>query len=764
MPRLVFSSVPSFKALIATFFSIALSACGSDSEAPTPPPPVLDTTPPVITLNGDSLITLEHNMPYEEQGATATDNVDGTITVSTAGDIDTALLGDFTITYSATDSSGNQAVAYRTVKVIDVTAPIITLLGDAEIFVPFGEEYLDAGATAIDNADGELDVIVSGAVNVNSLGEYTLIYSASDSSGNTATSSRQVHVIDDESPVISLNGAQIMSLGVGRTYVEAGATALDNVDGLVEVTIIGTVDIDSMGDYVITYSAKDSSGNTASIERIVTIRERRPFVTIWNTRGSGISDSNQIKIDTLGDGYDYSINWGDGHSDHNVKGDITHTYATAGIYTVEITGDFPHFYLEAVGVYSSPKVFKSDNYKLLSVKQWGDIEWRSMHSSFRDADHARFEDPEAPDLSQVTDMSYMFKSQVDNEFEIADGKRDFTLYISGVEDWDVSNVTNMSRLFDGALGFNQDIGNWDVSNVEDMSYMFSWAINFDQYIGLWDVSKVTNMAGMLRMAILFNKDISGWNVSNVSDMSYMFSGEMFFEIYSIFNQDISAWDVANVKDMGHMFFSNDEFNQKLENWDVSNVENMDSMFWFAGKFNQSIADWDVSNVKNMDYMFSDAIAFNQNIGNWDVSNVTSMWSMFYYALSFNQDITGWNVSNVTNMRGMFTFSPFNQNIGVWDVSNVTNMENMFLAAKSFDQDLSLWDVSNVSNFGAFLDFTSLSVSNYDALLLSMSRQELQADVLFGGGANRYSQAAAAARQYLVDQYNWTITDGGLVEE
>ncbi len=41
--------------------------------------------------------------------------------------------------------------------------------------------------------------------------------------------------------------------------------------------------------------------------------------------------------------------------------------------------------------------------------------------------------------------------------------------------------------------FNQDIGDWDVSQVTNMSYMFDSADSFNQDIGNWDVSQVTNM-------------------------------------------------------------------------------------------------------------------------------------------------------------------------------------------------------------------------------------------------------------------------------
>ena len=72
-----------------------------------------DGTPPVITLNGDAEVFIDQDSVYVDDGATATDNVDGPVTVTTAGDdlVDTSSLGgtSFTITYDAVDTAGNAA-------------------------------------------------------------------------------------------------------------------------------------------------------------------------------------------------------------------------------------------------------------------------------------------------------------------------------------------------------------------------------------------------------------------------------------------------------------------------------------------------------------------------------------------------------------------------------------------------------------------------------------------------------------------------------
>ena len=72
-------------------------------------------------------------------------------------------------------------------------------------------------------------------------------------------------------------------------------------------------------------------------------------------------------------------------------------------------------------------------------------------------------------------------------------------------------------LFENSKRTNEQfagIENWDVSNVTDMNGMFCFAENFNQPIGNWDVSKVTNMYGMFKGAEKFNQPLDNWNLSN----------------------------------------------------------------------------------------------------------------------------------------------------------------------------------------------------------------------------------------------------------
>ena len=126
----------------------------------------------------------------------------------------------------------------------------------------------------MDNVDGTFDVPASGitgAVDTNTIDTYTITYNVSDAAGNPATPvTRTVNVSpapDTTPPVITLNGDNPLELTVGTTYIEPGATAMDNIDGTFEVPatgITGAVDTNTIDTYTITYNVSDAAGNPAA--------------------------------------------------------------------------------------------------------------------------------------------------------------------------------------------------------------------------------------------------------------------------------------------------------------------------------------------------------------------------------------------------------------------------------------------------------------------------------------------------------------------
>ncbi|GAA3648401.1 BspA family leucine-rich repeat surface protein [Flavivirga jejuensis] len=478
------------------------------------------------------------------------------------------------------------------------------------------------------------------------------------------------------------------------------------------------------------------------------------FITTWETTTANES----ITIPTIGTGYNYTVDWGDGDTSINQMGDATHAYATAGTYAVTITGDFPRIYFNNTG----------DRLKIKSIKQWGNQKWDSMLAAFRGCAYLEGEATDTPDLSNVENMSRMF-----------DGA---SIFNQNIGDWDVSNVKYMIEIFHRTVAFNQDIGDWDVSNVENMSDMFHSAVAFNQDIGEWNVSKVTEMSDMFNFAILFNQNLGSWNVSNVTTMHEMFYlSKLSTENYEAL---LKGWSSLSLQsnlsfEGGYSTYCSEEAEnarQKLIdnfNWSIDDRGKYCPFIttWETTTANESITiptegtgynytvNWgdettDVDLKGNATHTYALAgtytvtisedfprIHFNnsgdklkiQTIENWGTQTWESMENAFYgcenlqinatdppdlsyYNISlsnmfrgvsnFNQDIGNWDVSHVKSMEGMFDGAThFNQDIGNWDVSSVTSMKNMFRGASSFDGNIGNWNskVDNVEDMEGMFD-------------------------------------------------------------
>ena len=148
----------------------------------------------------------------------------------------------------------------------DTVFPVITILGDNPATVELGSSYTDAGATS----DGGETVSTSGSVDTNTVGSYDITYSATDAAGNTSTATRIVNVVDTTAPVVTLTGAATVTVELGGTYTELGATATD-ASGTVTVVTTGTVDTDTVGSYTVTYTSTDASGNVGTATRTVNV-------------------------------------------------------------------------------------------------------------------------------------------------------------------------------------------------------------------------------------------------------------------------------------------------------------------------------------------------------------------------------------------------------------------------------------------------------------------------------------------------------------
>jgi len=177
----------------------------------------------------------------------------------------------------------------------DTTPPVITVNGLNPVNITVGTTYIDAGAVAVDAVDGSVAVVTTGSVNTKKAGTYTITYTSTDKAGNKATAIRIVNVVksltDTIHPVITINGLNPVNITVGTTYIDAGAVAVDAVDGSVAVVATGSVNTKKAGTYTITYTAADKAGNKATATRTVNVV--KPVLTTITVSPSSITVSRK---------------------------------------------------------------------------------------------------------------------------------------------------------------------------------------------------------------------------------------------------------------------------------------------------------------------------------------------------------------------------------------------------------------------------------------------------------------------------------------
>ena len=263
--------------------------------------------PPTLTLSGSQTMRINQGDRFTDPGYTATDKIDGNLTskVTTTGTVDTNKPGTYSLQYRVVNSKNLPATATRAVEVIQVVfdPPVLTLNGSQKMQISQGDSYAEPGYTATDKLDGNLNgkVAVTGTVDGNKPGTYTLQYRVVNSKDLSATASRAVEVIQTvfEAPVLALNGAKTMQINQGDSYKEPGYTATDKIDGNItsRVTVTGTVDGSKPGTYSLEYRVVNSKSLSATTMRAVEVIQ-----TVFDPPVLTLNGSQAIQI-TEGDNY-----------------------------------------------------------------------------------------------------------------------------------------------------------------------------------------------------------------------------------------------------------------------------------------------------------------------------------------------------------------------------------------------------------------------------------------------------------------------------
>ena len=337
----------------------------------------------------------------------------------------------------------------------------------------------------------------------------------------------------------------------------------------------------------------------------------------------------------------------------------------------------------------------------------------------------------------------------------------FRLETVDIENLDVSNVKNMSKMFcmDQTVWDNHDLAytvyrkasfdefssqigtsgletlnmeSWDTSNVEYMSEMFR-GCNFLRVPALseWDVSKVRNMEAMFHGCISLEElDLSGWNLPSLTDANYMFwncekmkklnaegwklpelvrARKMFYGCSNLLTLDVSQWDMSNAVLLTGLFANCTNLDGlDVSGWNIAAMSSASSMFKNCCSLSDlNVSNWNLNRLSGASSMFENCSSLTElDVSNWNLSSLSNSSDMFRGCSELVKlDTALWNVSKVTNMHGMFADCVNLRDLDVrdWDVSKVKDMSEMFYNCSEYlDLDVYYWNISNVYSFQKFM--------------------------------------------------------------
>jgi hypothetical protein len=158
---------------------------------------------------------------------------------------------------------------------------------------------------------------------------------------------------------------------------------------------------------------------------------------------------------------------------------------------------------------------------------------------------------------------------------------------------------------------------------------------------------------------------------------------------------------------------------------------------------------------------------NTDVSNWNVSNCKDFSQMFNITINANPNVENWNVGSGEIFNGMFFRSGMSRNLSNWNMSKAIDISEMFLGGTFIPLTFPItgienWNVSNVTFASQFIKFRGdIGFAKYDQILINWSQQNLKPNVTIEFENCKYSSLAESARQSIIDNYNWTIIDGGL---
>jgi len=182
------------------------------------------------------------------------------------------VLGETTVTWTATDTSGNSASATQTVTIVDTTSPIITAPDSITVEATSADSNIVALGNPISSDLVDISSISNNAPDVFPVGETTVTWTAVDASGNSASATQTVTIVDTTSPELTMPEDVMISAFSLEKQIEIGEAHAHDLAGSAFTITNDAPDTFQLGDTVVTWNVSDELGNSASSQQVVSVQ------------------------------------------------------------------------------------------------------------------------------------------------------------------------------------------------------------------------------------------------------------------------------------------------------------------------------------------------------------------------------------------------------------------------------------------------------------------------------------------------------------
>ena len=495
------------------------------------------------------------------------------------------------------------------------------------------------------------------------------------------------------------------------------------------------------------YSTKNIiSKNSAGISQLLSIganqinvtEPEKAQLTVSTTLRNNDPNANEVVLRFRGDTTDITdctIEWGDGTSTSyyndtsNLRENVSHTYATPGIYKIRISGDV-FFNWGSGGIGGSDPLDLTWNRNLISIDNWGsNVNW-ALYQSFYSAINNDVKALDTPNFLNNTNFS--------NPQFCFFGNTKMINANDSISRWDMSSRSTIAYMFYGCNAFNGSVSNWTLpSTLADSSYAFYNCYSFNQPIQDWGIS-LSNASNMFRFARSFNQNLSNLNF-NWS--AYIYTNRM-LDGATAFNNGGANWTISSaIGGFNGVFTSCPNFEGNgLSAWTFTGNPYLGGIFNNVNGFTEDVTGWTIApSFIGTAFSNANASVLDVDFSGWDLSNVTSFSSTFSSA-NLPNIILDTNTSSLQVMSSAFFGSTMgNQSwIANLDTSGVTVFDRCFQSS-NINLDLGDYDISSATNmFNFFRIASSMSTSNITSTLTKFAIKVYNGDGNTGVNANNFA--------------------------